>query len=38
MHLVATAASEGKKADTKGAEKSSKKASGKNRSEKEKAS
>jgi hypothetical protein len=38
MHLFATPASEGKKADKEGTEKASKEASGKNRSEKEKAS
>jgi hypothetical protein len=38
MQLFATAASEGKKAIKKGTEKASKEASGKNRSEKEKAS
>ncbi len=38
MHLFATAASKGKKADKNGTEESSEEASGKNRSEKEKAS
>jgi hypothetical protein len=38
MHLFTTAASKGKKADKKGTKKASKEASGKNRSEKEKAS
>jgi hypothetical protein len=38
MHLFATAASKGKKADKKGTEKTSEEASGKNRSEKKKAS
>jgi hypothetical protein len=38
MNLFATPTSEGKKATKKGTEKTSKEASGKNRSEKEKAS